>query len=196
MMKRITSRRSLVFLVTIGIVMLLVAGSVSGWFQPKFQNPSGTYIGCGTGLPGPSGNPPGDVYYTFVFSTTRRWRPRRMSFQMYWNTYQMYDPRAESRSVYYGEAVRIDGHTWKFHMLGYLWGHHPEDVWVANDMIWIIDDSGTFTFSDDYMEVTMDFDQGWFAPQQDVDPKDGFPEGEPGGGYWPGSVPAKRLTVT
>jgi hypothetical protein len=194
-MRRMTSRRSLVFLAAFSIVMLLVGVSVSGWFMPSFRNPSGTYMGCVAGLPGESGNPAGDVYYTFVFEADREANPKRMTFQMYWNTYQMFSSRAESRTVYYGEAVRIDRTTWKYHLLGYFVGPHPEDVWVANDMVWIIDDIGSLTFSDDYMEVTMDYNQGWYMPAQDVDPKDGFPEGEPWGGYWPGSAPARRLMV-
>lgn len=133
------------------------------------------------------------MYVTIVFSADRHVVPKRMTFQLYWNTYQMYSSRADHRTVYYGEAVRIGKNTWKFHMLGYIVGPHPEDVWVANDMIWIIDDCGDLTFSDNYQEVTMDYNQGWYRPEQDVDPKDGFPEGDPAGGYWPGSITAKRL---
>ena len=188
-------RRRVAFAAAASIVVLLVTGSVSGWFAPQLRNPTGTYVGSVPGPVGPSGNPPGDSYYTFVFHADRRAWPRHMTMLMYWNTYQMYDPRAESRSLYVGECVRFDKNTWKFRMVGYLRGFHPEDVWVANDLVWMIDDSGTFTFSDDYMEVTMVYDQGWYTPGQDTD-KDGFSEGEPNGGYWPGTIVAKRVTVT
>jgi hypothetical protein len=196
-MKIRISRRNTAFAGIIVISLLLVT-AVSGWFIPRFKNPSGSFVGATPGI-GPPGEPPGinhgDVYYAFVFEADRRSNPARMTFTMYWNTYQMFDPRVESRGVYVGECARISKTTWKFRMLAYLGGHHPADPWMANDLVWIIDDSGTFTFTDDFQEVTMDYNQGWYTPGQDSD-KDGFPEGEPNGGYWPGTIEAKRITIT
>ncbi len=160
------------------------------------DDPSGVYVGYVPGTTGSSANPPGDVYYTFVFSADRWSEPNRMTMLMYWNTYQMFSSEAESRSLYIGECVRVDQNTWKYRMLGYLVGPHSDDIWVANDMVTIVDDLGELTFSDDSQEVTMVYDQAWFTPAQDAHPKDGLPEGEPVWGYWPGTVVAKRISAT
>jgi hypothetical protein len=197
-MREKTSRRSIVFWVTACIVTLLVVGSVSGWWIPKLKNPSGTYVGSIPGLKMKPEDPDrGHVYYTLVFCTDRFAATRRMTMIMYWNTYQMYSSKAESRSPYTGEVIKIGKNTWKYRMLGYLRGpHDPEDTWMANDVIRIIDDSGTITFSDDYQELTMEYNQEWFKPEQDVDPRDGFPDDGELGSIWPGILEAKRISVT
>ena len=113
------------------------------------------------------------------------------------DTYALFSRRVQSRSLYTAEMVKVGKNTWKYRMLGYLRGPHPEDLWTANEVVYIIDDSGTITFSDDYQEVTVEYNQGWYKGEQDADPKDGFPdEGEPLGDYWPGTLTAKRISVT
>jgi hypothetical protein len=193
-MKGITRKR--IFVLAFGIIGLLVIGSVSGWFVPRLRNPSGTYVGY---------SPEWGFYYTFVFIADRHVAPRRMTMLVYWNTYAPFSNRIQSRTLYTAEVVKAWGDEWKYRMLGYQRGpHDPENLWTANEIVWLIDDFGTIEFSDDYQEVTMFGHQNWFKGQaygpdvdQDVDPRDGFPDGgAPLAGYWPANLTAKRISVT
>ena len=161
------------------ICALLLATASGKWYKRA----GGAYIGYIDTGPPPGGL--GEFLWEAVITPDTG---NRMFLEVHWvaldpalgglglfldGTYGTNIAETEGRSPLTGEMIKIGRRTWQYTQIGYGWKKDPAGTLVVT---YIIVDTGTLVFSDDYQTSVGDDRMAIFAPDSDQNPKDGIPD--------------------